>query len=133
MPVDAARLDAVPAFAGLSEDDRETIAAAGDVVEVPSGAVLTAEGEFGYTFFVVEDGTAAVSDHGQQLGELGPGDFFGEIGLLVTGRRTASVTSTTPMRLLALFDQDFRRVCANVPAFERLLRETMAARFGAGR
>jgi hypothetical protein len=35
------------------------------------------------------------------------------------------------MRLLAVFDQDFRRVCAQVPAFERLLRDAMAARFGA--
>jgi hypothetical protein len=35
------------------------------------------------------------------------------------------------MRLLALFDQDFRRVCAQVPPFERLLREAMADRFGA--
>ena len=49
----------------------------------------------------------------------------------MTGRRTASVIATTPTRLFAVFDQDFRRLCAEVPAFERRLREAMAERFGA--
>ena len=52
------------------------------------------------------------------------------LGLLVTGRRTASVTATSPMRLFALFEQDFRRLCAEVPAFERRVREVMAKRLG---
>ena len=131
LPVDAARIDAIPAFAGLDDEERDAIADAGKVVEVPAGALLTSEGEFGYTFFVVDEGSAEVTAEGRPIAELGPGDFFGEIGLLVTGRRTASVTARTPMRLLALFEQDFRRACARVPAFERLLREAMADRFGA--
>ena len=74
-----------------------------------------------------------MTDGDAQLAELGPGDFFGEIGLLVTERRTATVTATSPIRVLTLFDRDFRRVCADVPAFERVLREAMAERLGADR
>jgi CRP-like cAMP-binding protein len=100
------------------------------VIDVQPGALITAEGEFGYSFFIVEKGTAEVTDHGAPVAKLGPGAFFGEIGLLVTGRRTASVTATSPMRLLALFDQDFRGVCAEVPTFERRVRDVMAERLG---
>jgi CRP-like cAMP-binding protein len=128
--VDAERLATVPALAALSDEERALVAERGNMVNVPAGRALTTEGEFGYTFFVVDAGTAEVSENGHPVAELGPGDFFGEIGLLVTGRRTASVVATTPMRLFALFDQDFRRLCAQLPAFERRLRETMADRFG---
>ncbi len=133
MPVDVSRLDAVPAFAELAPDDRARIAAASNAVELPEGAVLAPQGDFGYTFFIIEDGTATVTDGDAQLADLGPGDFFGEIGLLVTGRRTATVTATSPIRVLTLFDQDFRRICSAVPSFERVLRDTMAERLGANR
>ena len=133
MPVDVSRLDAVPAFAELSADERARIAAASNPVELPEGAVLAPQGDFGYTFFVIEDGTATVADGDAQLAELGPGDFFDEIGLLVTGRRTASVTASSPIDVLTLFDQDFRRICGDVPAFERVLRDAMAERLGANR
>jgi CRP-like cAMP-binding protein len=128
--MDTNLLSTLPAFADLTEEEQERIAAAGDVIDVPPGALLTAEGEFGYSFFIVEEGTAEVSERGVPIARLETGDFFGEIGLLVTGRRTASVTATSPMRLFALFEQDFRRLCAEVPAFERRVREAMAERLG---
>jgi CRP-like cAMP-binding protein len=131
--VDAERLATIAPFAGLTDEERALVAERGNVVDVPQGQAVTTEGEFGYTFFVVDEGTAEVTEHGQAVATLGPGDFFGEIGLLVTGRRTASVVATTPMRLFALFDQDFRRLCVEVPGFERRLREAMADRFGARR
>ena len=133
MAVDVSRLDAVPAFAGLSADERARIAGASNELELPADAVLAPQGDYGYTFFVIEDGTAEVTDGDAKLAELGPGDFFGEIGLLITERRTASVTATSPIRVLTLFDRDFRRICADVPAFERVLREAMAERLGADR
>jgi CRP-like cAMP-binding protein len=133
MAVDVSRLDAVPAFAGLAAEERARIATETNELELPAGAVLAPQGDYGYTFFVIEDGTAAVTDGDAKLAELGPGDFFGEIGLLITERRTATVTATSPIRVLTLFDRDFRRVCADVPAFERVLREAMAERLGADR
>jgi CRP/FNR family transcriptional regulator, cyclic AMP receptor protein len=117
------------AFADLTEAEQARIAELCHEVEVQPGAALTAEGEFGYSFFVVQDGSAEVTEERERTAELGPGDFFGEIGLLVTGRRTATVTAKTPMRLLAFFDQDFRCACREVPAFEQRVREAMAERF----
>jgi monovalent cation:H+ antiporter, CPA1 family len=82
---------------------------------------------------VVDDGTAEVRENGIRVAELGRGDFFGELGLLVTGRRTATVVPTSPMTLLALFDQDFRRLEHELPDFARRLREACGERFCADR
>jgi CRP-like cAMP-binding protein len=128
--VDARRISAQPLFAGLTEDELAFVAEHADEVEVEPGETLTVEGEFGYSFFVVEEGTATVAQDGETIGTLGPGDFFGEIGLLVTGRRTATVECASPMRALAFFDQDFRRVEAKLPHVTERVRATMAKRFG---
>ena len=73
--------------------------------------------------YLVEQGAADVlSDAGEVVQALGPGDIFGEVSLLLTGQRTATVVARTPMRLLSLADQDFQRIRARVPEFERVLR-----------
>jgi CPA1 family monovalent cation:H+ antiporter len=75
------------------------------------------------SIYFIEQGEAAVlTDTGESTPRLGPGDTFGEIAPLLTGQRTATVAARTPMRLLLLSDQDFQRIRARVPEFERLLR-----------
>jgi CRP-like cAMP-binding protein len=61
---------------------------------------------------------------------LGPGDTFGEIGLLLTGQRTATVVARTPMRLLSLSGQNFERIRARVPEVEGSLRRLGIERAG---
>lgn len=56
-------------------------------------------------------------------------DFFGEIGLLVTGRRTASVVSLSPMRLIVMFESSFRRLERELPVCADAVRAAAAARF----
>jgi CRP/FNR family transcriptional regulator, cyclic AMP receptor protein len=75
---------------------------------------------------VIEAGHADVSKDGELVRTLGPGDVFGEIGLLATGTRTASVVATSPVRLLAMFLRDFRRIERRLPGLAKSLRETMA-------
>jgi CRP/FNR family transcriptional regulator, cyclic AMP receptor protein len=58
----------------------------------------------------IESGTAEVTRDGQSLGSLGPGDVFGEIGVLERSQRTASVTATSPMRLIRLTNWDVKRL-----------------------
>ncbi len=60
---------------------------------------------------------------GEASQALGPGDTFGEIALLLTGQRTASVVARTPMRLLSLSGQDFEGIRARVPELESSLRQ----------
>jgi CRP-like cAMP-binding protein len=123
--VAASRLETVGAFAALSEDERDALADAFDEVEVPAGERITSQGDFAYEFFAVEEGTARVEQDGEVIATLGPGDCFGEIGLLATGRRTAAVVAETPMRILAMFDQSFRRFEREMPAFADSVRARM--------
>jgi cAMP-dependent protein kinase regulator len=68
------------------------------------------EGDFSYELMAIEEGTAEVTRGGELLAELGPGDFFGEMGLLERTLRNATVTAKTPMRLITLTGWDLKRV-----------------------
>ena len=105
--MDAKDLKSVPLFAGLSKRERELVARFADEVDVPAGKVLTREGGPSQEFFVIKSGSATVTREGGEVAHLGAGDFFGEIGILRSERRTATVTSDTPMSLLVLFSQNF--------------------------
>ena len=126
--MDAARLRTVPLFAGLSEHDRERIAQWADEIEVPAGKQLAGEGELAYEFFVILDGAAEVTHDGERVAELGPNDFFGEIGLLETERRTASVVAETPLRVIVMFQREFKQMEREMPAVAERIRAAIRAR-----
>jgi CRP-like cAMP-binding protein len=90
--------------------------------ELDDGAPIVTDGDFGYVLYAIEEGEAVVHVDGSETRTLGPGELFGEIALLVTGRRTATVVARTPMRMLSLFERDFQRVRVRVPELERSLR-----------
>ena len=124
------QLAAMPLFAGLRLEELERVAELAEGVAVPAGETVASEHDFAYEFFIIEEGRAEVVQRdGSRLAELGPGDFFGEIGLLVTGRRTASVVSLTPMRLIVMFEQSFRRVHDELPTLAASIRAVCADRF----
>ena len=76
----------------------------------------------------IEEGTADVLKDGEKLRELGPGDFFGEIGVLEKELRTATVRATTPMRLIILSRWDLKRLERRDPSAFDQIRETMQER-----
>ena len=128
MAVAPAELASIPLFASLSEAEREQVAGWFEPRTAAEGCTLAGEGATGYCFFVLAEGHAAVSSNGAELATLGPGDFFGEIAILGDGRRSATVTTTTPVRLLVMFGSEFRRLQEDHPAIARQLEEAMAAR-----
>jgi CRP/FNR family transcriptional regulator, cyclic AMP receptor protein len=69
-----------------------------------------------------------VTKDGERIAELGPGDFFGEIGLLETERRTASVVASTPMRLIVMFQREFKQMEKQMPAVADRVRSAIRAR-----
>jgi CRP-like cAMP-binding protein len=129
--MDRARLEAFPILAGLSADDLDTIASVASEVEVEAGRVLTAEGDFGHALFAVEQGSAEVSRDGEVLRALGPGDIFGEVAVLASGRRTADIVSTTPMVLIAIFKRDVWALEQRSPEAAERLRALVADRLAA--
>ena len=130
--VDAERLRSVPVFAALSDLDRARLARWATEIDVAEGEELAREGKIAYEFFVVEEGTAAVTQNGERIAELRPGDHFGEIGLLETGRRTATVTATSPMKLLAIYGPPFRQLERELPELARQIRASVSERLARG-
>jgi CRP-like cAMP-binding protein len=126
--MDAKRLEGVGVFSGMSRKELGRLAQWTDEVSVPEGYALAREGQFAHEFFVIEDGSAEVMQNGERIAELGPGEFFGEIGLLETDRRTASVVTTTPMQLIVMFQREFKQMEQDMPAVADRIRSAIRAR-----
>ena len=131
--MDSRDVAAIPLFAGLSKDDQQVVAQYADEVDVPAGTKLAQEGRLAYEFFAIEDGQAEVTREGEHVADLGPGDFFGEIGLLGGERRVASVTATSPMRLVVLTGAQLRAMESRMAPVGERIRAAMAQRLEADR
>jgi CRP-like cAMP-binding protein len=126
--MDAKVLEGVGLFSGLQKKELAKIARWTDEISVADGDVLATEGRFAHEFFVIEEGAAAVMQDGEEIAELGPGEFFGEIGLIETERRTASVVATTPMKLIVMFKREFKQLEQDMPAAAERIRAAIRAR-----
>jgi CRP/FNR family transcriptional regulator, cyclic AMP receptor protein len=126
--MDEARLQAIPLFAGLGKKERREVARQADEVDVEPGRYLVREGEFAYEFFAIEEGTAEVKRGDQFLAELGPGDFFGEMGLIGNVTRNASVIATSPLSVLVLTGSAFRHIERELPAVSKEIRRAIEER-----
>jgi CRP-like cAMP-binding protein len=126
--VEASRLRAIPLFAGLASEDLAAIAQTGSEAHAAAGEKLATEGEFCYALYAIESGTAEVTANGAGLRTLGPGDVFGEIGVLASGVRTASVVATTPLEMIAFFKRDVWALERQAPAAVKRLRALIAER-----
>lgn len=113
--MNADRVRDIPMFRHLSKTELERIGSWLQSFSIPEGDLLVREGASAEEFFLIEDGEAAVLEDGERVAVLGPGDFFGEIGLLETGRRTASVVAATPMDVIVMYRPDFERMKVELP------------------
>jgi CRP/FNR family cyclic AMP-dependent transcriptional regulator len=121
----------VPLFARCSKKELAKIAGLADEIDIPTGKVLTREGDRGREFFVVLEGSADVTHETQSLPPLGAGDFFGEIALVTDKARTATVTATSPMRTLVITDRAFRELLRNSPEIQGKVLSAVADRLAA--
>ena len=125
--MDKARLKAIPLFANLDDHDLQVIATFADETSVSEGEVLVREGDFSYELMAIEEGSAEVRRGDEVVATLGPGDFFGEVGVLQNEMRNATIVATTGMRLITLTTWEIKRM-RNMPGVMDKINETIAAR-----
>lgn len=115
----AARIKAlgkVEMFEGLSKRNLTKIAQLSTVRKTHKDEILVVEGQKGSEMMIVLDGRAVVRRGKRKLGELGPGEVFGEMALLDDQPRSATVTALEPMRLLEVSGPAFRKMLPMVPS-----------------
>jgi CRP-like cAMP-binding protein len=120
----------VELFAGLADADREIVAAWLDVEHVDPGRHLTHQGASGYAFFVLRSGSADVLVDGAVVRTMTPGDFFGELSMLGSGRQTATVSVTAPAEVWTMFGTRFRELQVQFPHIAATIEQTASSRKG---
>ena len=121
-------LSKVPLLAGLDRRGLEEVGRLADEVDLPAGRIAARQGASADEFFVIIDGTVTIDHDGEHLGDLGPGDFFGELALLGKVPRTATATCATPCRLLVLGHREFHTLLGEFPTIRGAVLEAVAKR-----
>ena len=122
------RLSQVQLFSACSKRDLSRIARLAEEIEVPAGRVLIRQGELGSEAFVISEGRAKATIRGKGSAKLGPGECFGEMALLHSAPRSATVTAESDMRLLVLGSRQFSALIEEVPAVGRRVLAALAER-----
>ncbi len=124
------QLGNVPLFASVNNRKRKVLARSGKIITWKAGRTAIEEGQAGVAFFLVLDGSVEVSRKGVRLAVLGEGDFVGEMALLNSAPRNASVTALTDTTVYALTRPGLKAAITSDPAIGMSLLEAMAERVG---
>jgi CRP-like cAMP-binding protein len=128
MAARVADLRTIPLFSKLEPEALEQLAEAASEVDAPAGQPLTHPGAVGTGMFFIVEGTVEVEAR-ENLVELGPGDFFGELALLTEdGTRTARVRAKTDLRCIAFDRAAFEDLVRVHPDIAATLLETALTR-----
>ncbi|HLU43046.1 MAG TPA: cyclic nucleotide-binding domain-containing protein [Microthrixaceae bacterium] len=118
----------LPMFAGCTPEELEEIDHLADEVQVPEGRVILRQGDLGQEFALIVDGEAEVVKDGEVVAVLGPGAYFGEVALLDSITRTASVRAKTDMVLQVLDRRGFNTLLDDQPRLARSMLKGLAHR-----
>ena len=110
MPMDQARLKAIPIFSELSDEEAHRLSAYATEQSVADGQILMKQGDYSVELIAIEEGSADVIRDGEKIASLGKGDLIGEMGLFERRPRNADVIATSPMRVLKLTHWEIRRM-----------------------
>jgi CRP/FNR family transcriptional regulator, cyclic AMP receptor protein len=121
----------VPLFSHCSKKELGLVAQIADEIDLAEGKTLMREGDRGREFFVLVEGSADVRRRNRKVNALGKGDFFGEIALVSHRPRTATVTTTSPVRALVVTEQSFRSLLDRAPDVQRKVLQALADRVAA--
>lgn len=121
-------LQDVRLFSSCTVKELTQLARASDQIAVDDGTTIVTQGSLGHDFYLILEGRAAVLRDGEQVAELGPGEYFGELALLDGATRNATVTATEASTLLVLGQREFAAVLDTTPGVARKIMTQMAAR-----
>ncbi|HEY4688141.1 MAG TPA: ATP-binding protein [Anaerolineae bacterium] len=120
-------------FPGLTDSWLSYIASLVRQCQYPAGTVICREGESGDTFFIIESGTVEISklldgETSRVLTRQGPGEFFGELALVIDIPRAATVTTLEDTSLLEISKDDFTTYLKHNPAMAVAVMRAVAMR-----
>ena len=128
--MDPSSLKKFDLFKDVDESKLSKIAPFTMLVEFPDGKTIIQEGGYSNDFYAIESGTAKVERGGETIAELGPGDVFGEQGLLERQERSASVVATSALRALKIEHWEIPRMRKAMPEVLEVLQKTIEERSG---
>jgi CRP/FNR family transcriptional regulator, cyclic AMP receptor protein len=126
--LDVSLLKTIPLFTEVPEDKLRKIAPFAETDEFAEGQVIVKEGGYSNHFFAIEDGSAKVERDGRHIADLGPGDVFGEQGLLEKQERSATVTATSRLRVIKIEHWELSRMRKSMPEVVEELQRKVAER-----
>ena len=126
--MDASLLKKIPLFAEVPDDDLQKVATFATTEEFPEGATVVKEGGFSNHFYAIEEGTVKIERGDEHLADLGPGDVFGEQGLLERQERSASVVATSPLRVIKIEHWELSRMRKSMPQIVEELQRKVEER-----
>ncbi|MGZ4802221.1 MAG: Crp/Fnr family transcriptional regulator [Acidimicrobiia bacterium] len=115
-------------FERCSRKELEAIARVTTLLDVPAGRVLARQGQAGQECFVIVSGKVEAKRSDTRVGDLGPGQFFGEMALLERQPRVATVIATEPTTVLVLTAKAFDNLVATMPSVDRKMLVVLAHR-----
>lgn len=121
--MDVSQLKRIPLFEGVADDALKQVATFATAEEFPEGTEIVKEGGYSNDFFAIEDGSAKVESDGKKLADLGPGDVFGEQGLLENQERSASVIATSQIKVIKIEHWELSRMKTSMPEVVDELRK----------
>ncbi len=113
--METSQLKRIPLFADASDEELKQVAAFAEAREIDEGTEVIGEGEFSRALLAIESGTVEVTRAGEKLADLGPGDIFGEAGMLDDEMRSATVTATSDLKLISMGHFEVKRLKKDAP------------------
>ncbi|HXF00865.1 MAG TPA: cyclic nucleotide-binding domain-containing protein [Solirubrobacterales bacterium] len=128
--MDESLLKKIPLFAEVPDEDLRKVATFATTEEFPEGATVVKEGAYSNHFYAIQEGTVKVERAGEHLADLGPGDVFGEQGLLERQERSASVVASSPLRVIKIEHWELSRMRKTMPEVVEDLERRVQERQG---
>lgn len=124
-----AALRKIPFLSSVNDDDLNRLAMNVTEREVKAGDVLIEQGQAGSSLFMLLGGKAGVARGGEQVATCGPGEFVGELSLLLGEPCNATVMALEDCRLLVLERRPFNALLESAPTLTKQILRDVARRF----